>query len=186
MAAKIFSANRDGSDLKEYASGLRNSVFFTWHGTTGDMWATEMGRDLLGDDLPPAEINIIRAGKFYGWPYFYGENIQDKNFDSSASTGNLGVDKEATPSHIDMQAHSAPLGLAFIKDITWPQEYQDDLLVAYHGSWNRTVPTGYKIARFVLDEDGSYLGVQDFITGWLTENGTVLGRPVDIIIGADG
>ncbi len=181
--AKIFSAKRDGSDLKEYASGLRNSVFFTWHPNTGDMWATEMGRDFLGDDLPPDEINIIEDGKYYGWPYFYGKNIKDKEFDSS---GDGIPDTEPTPSHIDIQAHSAPLGLSFISDETWPPEYQDDLLVSYHGYWNRSEPTGYKIARFILDEDGNYQGTEDFITGWLTENGSILGRPVDIIFGPDG
>lgn len=181
--AKIFSAESDGSDFKEYSSGLRNSVFFTWHPISGDMWGTEMGRDFLGDDLPPDEINIIEDGKFYGWPYFYGKNINDKKFNSP---GNGIPDNEPTPSHIDIQAHSAPLGLSFISDESWPQQYQGNLLVSYHGSWNRSVPTGYKIARFILDEEGNYQGTEDFITGWLTENGSVLGRPVDIIFGPDG
>ena len=83
-----------------------------------------------------------------------------------------------TPSFIDLQAHSAPLGLAFIPS-SWPAEYRDDLLVAYHGSWNRTTPTGYKIVRIKLDASGTYQGTEDFITGWRTES-KLYGRPVDV------
>lgn len=90
------------------------------------------------------------------------------------------------PSHIDIPAHSAPLGLAFFPDDGWPTEYKDDFLVAYHGSWNRSVPTGYKIVRYELDAAGKYLGVEDFITGWLVKDGKALGRPVDILIRPNG
>lgn len=176
--AKILVANTDGSDLKEYASGLRNSVFFTWHPTTRELWATEMGRDLIGDEIPPDEVNIIKKGQFYGWPYCYGKNVQDKTFTPTRTC------QDAQPSHIDLQAHSAPLGLVFIPN-SWPSEYRDDLLVAYHGSWNRTVPTGYKIVRAKLDAQGNYEGTEDFITGWLANDGA-LGRPVDVLFGNDG
>ena len=176
--AKILVANADGSDLKEYASGLRNSVFFTWHPQTQEMWATDMGRDLIGDNIPPDEVNIVKYGNFYGWPYCYGKNIQDNSFKPTQSCQN------AIPSHIDFQAHSAPLGLAFIPD-SWPAQYRDDLLIAYHGSWNRTVPTGYKIVRAKLDAQGNYEGTEDFISGWLANDGA-LGRPVDLLFGPDG
>ncbi|MCH8986933.1 PQQ-dependent sugar dehydrogenase [Patescibacteria group bacterium] len=180
--AKILVSNPDGSDLKVYASGLRNAVFMAVHPITGETWATEMGRDLLGDDTPPDEINIIEEGKDYGWPFCYGKNIPDPfGKDIPAS---LCLSRSA--SHIDLQAHSAPLGLAFVPaDSNWPEEYWNDLLVAYHGSWNRTVPTGYKIMRFELNEQGNYEGREDFISGWLTNKGA-LGRPVDILIQPNG
>ena len=90
-----------------------------------------------------------------------------------------------TPSFVDLQAHSAPLGLAFFPEEGWPEEYWYNLLVAYHGSWNRTVPTGYKIVRIKLDSKGKYLGQEDFLTGFMSE-GKVYGRPVDIIIHPGG
>lgn len=176
----IQSMNRDGSDLKEVAKGLRNAPFFTWDPGTNKMWATEMGRDLLGDDIPPDEINIIKAGGDYGWPICYGKNINDRDFDKNVyiqdpCTGRI-------PSHINLPAHSAPLGLAFIPDSpAWPKEYRGNLLVAFHGSWNRTVPTGYKIVRIVLDRNGNPTKTEDFISGWLTPKGEALGRPVDLI-----
>ena len=190
--AKILIANADGSDLKEYASGLRNSVFFTWHPETLEMWATDMGRDLIGDEIPPDEVNILKEGNFYGWPYCYGKNTEDKTFAQMGSglkaiqglTPAEICQRAATPSHIDLQAHSAPLGLAFIPN-SWRSEYRNDLLIAYHGSWNRTVPTGYKIVRAKLDAQGNYEAIEDFITGWLAEGGA-LGRPVDLLFGPDG
>jgi glucose/arabinose dehydrogenase len=185
MRAKIFSMNKDGSDLKEFARGLRNSVFFVWHPTTRAMWATEMGRDLLGDDTPPEEINIIAEGKNYGWPTCYGKNIHDTDFDKNTYFRNPCMEPFETPSFIDMQAHSAPLGLAFITNPKWPAEYANDLLVAYHGSWNRTTPTGYKLVRIRLGADGSYQGIEDFITGWFS-NEKLYGRPVDLVFGPDG
>lgn len=178
--AKIFSAHPDGSDLKEYARGLRNSVFLTVHPTTGKIWATEMGRDLLGDNTPPEEINVIEEGKNYGWPICYGKNIHDTEFDKNTYIRNPCQEPFETPSTIDMQAHSAPLGLAFVPS-SWPEEFRDDLLVGFHGSWNRAEPTGYKIARLKLDANGSFQGQEDFISGWLTKDGKALGRPVDVV-----
>jgi len=186
--AKIFVMEKDGSDFKEFSRGLRNAVFMAVHPGTGKIWATEMGRDLLGDNLPPDEINIIEEGKNYGWPICYGKNIYDANFDKNVYIRNPCMEPFEAPSHIDMPAHSAPLGLAFFPE-SWPEEYRNDLLVAYHGSWNRTEPTGYKIVRIKLDEQGSFSGelpeIEDFISGWL-KNGEALGRPVDILIASDG
>ncbi len=188
--AKIFSLNKDGSDFKEFARGLRNPVFFTWHPENKKMWATDMGRDYLGDNLPPDEINIIEEGKNYGWPLCYGNNIYDTNFNSTTrSAKNPCQDPDATPSLIDIQAHSAPLGLAFIPKENWPEDFQGDLLVAYHGSWNRSQPTGYKIVRYQLNAGGSLLeqeSPEDFISGWITSSGVVTGRPVDILAHPDG
>ena len=172
--------------LKVFAAGLRNSVFMTAHPVTGKIWATEMGRDLLGDDLPPDEINIIEEGKNYGWPICYGQNIHDTEFDKKTYIRNPCLELFEASSYIDIPAHSAPLGLAFIPEEGWPQEYWHNLLVAYHGSWNRSVPTGYKVVRYKFDFQGNYLGSEDFITGWLENNEAALGRPVDILVQPGG
>ena len=175
--AKILSVNYDGADLKTFASGLRNSVFMAIHPVTGKVWATEMGRDFLGDNLPPDEINIIEEGKYYGWPYFYGEDIRDAAFGPNVI---FEQDPDRVGSYIDIPAHSAPLGLAFIPEEGWPQDWWYNLLVAYHGSWNKADPTGYKIVRYKLDAEGRYLGEEDFASGWLAKDGA-LGRPADIM-----
>lgn len=180
MRAKMFSMRPDGSDFREFARGLRNAVFFTWDPTSSKMWATEMARDLLGDDIPPDEINIVEEGKNYGWPNCYGKNIHDTVFDKNTYIRNPCSEPFETPSMIDIQAHSAPLGLAFIPAEGWPEDYQSNLIVAYHGSWNRTVPTGYKIVRMKFDRIGTYLGAEDFISGWLDQKGA-FGRPVAVL-----
>ncbi len=167
--AKILVANADGRDLKTFASGLRNAVFFTWSPLDKKMWATDMGRDLIGDNIPPEEVNIVRDGKHYGWPYCWGNRIHDDNFDPEKTKRC----DETLPPVIEYQAHSAPLGLAFDKNY---------LYVAMHGSWNRTEPTGYKIVRF--DVNNNY-AASDFISGWLQE-GSVLGRPVDLLFDDKG
>lgn len=177
---KILVYDTATKELKDFATGLRNSVFMNIHPVTGKVWATEMGRDFLGDDLPPDEINIIEDGKNYGWPTCYGKNIHDTDFDKNIYVRNPCMEPFETPSYIDIPAHSAPLGLAFIPEEGWPEDMRHNLLVAYHGSWNRTVPTGYKIIRFKLDAEGKYLGEEDFMTGWLTDKGA-LGRPADIL-----
>jgi glucose/arabinose dehydrogenase len=180
--AKILVADSSGANLETFASGLRNSVFMTLHPLTEHIWATEMGRDYLGDNLPPDEINLIVDGGNYGWPWCYGRRIHDAGFDPKGTHEEFC--QETIPSFINIPAHSSPLGLAFFPE-DWPKEFRYHLLVAYHGSWNRTTPTGYKIVRFKLDREGNYLGREDFITGWLTSDGA-LGRPVDILIEPDG
>ncbi len=175
--AKILVANDDGSNLKVFASGLRNSVFFIWNLLDKKMWATDMGRDYLGDDLPPDTIDVVAEGNDFGWPYCYGDEVQDMNFSVSEKAAVYCT--TTTSSMIDYQAHSAPLGLVFIPK-TWPQEYRNNLLVAMHGSWNRSVPTGYKLVEFRFDENRRYTGPKDFITGWLTPKGAI-GRPVDLL-----
>lgn len=181
--AKILIADKDGGSPEVYAAGLRNAVFMRLRPETDAIWATEMGRDFLGDNLPPDEINIIRQGHDYGWPYCYSDNIPDTEFDPAATKATC---EGKTPSHIDIQAHSAPLGLDFFPANGWPEKYSGNMLVAYHGSWNRTVPTGYKVVLFRLDKAGNPLGREDFISGWLQENGNALGRPVDIRILPEG
>lgn len=166
---------------EQFAVGLRNSVFMALHPVTGDVWATEMGRDGLGDNTPPDEINIIRKGGNYGWPICYGKNIHDTSFDKNTYIRNPCMTPFETPSHVDLQAHSAPLGLSFIPEEGWPEAHWFNLLVAYHGSWNRSEPTGYKIVKIALNADGTSVGAtEDFITGWLRPDGTRIGRPADI------
>ena len=180
--AKILAMDPDGGELETFASGLRNSVFMAVHPQSKHVWATEMGRDHLGDNLPPDEINIILEGRNYGWPYCYGKRVHDDKFDHTGAHREFC--KETIPSFIDLPAHSAPLGLAFFP-AEWPREFRQDLLVAFHGSWNRTEPTGYKVVRYKLDAAGNFIDVEDFITGWLTPAGA-LGRPVDILITPEG
>lgn len=184
--AAILVANADGSDVKIFASGLRNAVFFVWNPYDFRMWATTMGRDLIGDDIPPDTINIVSEGKNFGWPYCYGKNVWDKTFDASKKAEDFC--KTVEPSYIDLQAHSAALGLAFIPEV-WGKEYAGDLLIAYHGSWNRSQPTGYKIVRIKLDSKGGYESTEDFMSGWLSgaKNAAgALGRPVDLSFAKDG
>lgn len=180
--AKILAVDPDGGELETFASGLRNSVFMAVHPRSKHVWATEMGRDDLGDNWPPDEINVILEGSHYGWPYCYGKRLHDDKSDPTGARREFC--KETIPSFIDLPAHSAPLGLAFFP-LEWPQEFGHDLLVALHGSWNRTEPTGYKVVRYKLDAAGNFIDVEDFITGWLTPEGA-LGRPVDILIKDEG
>jgi glucose/arabinose dehydrogenase len=184
--ATVLVADEDGKNLRTFATGLRNAVFMTRHPVTGQVLATEMGRDFLGDDLPPDEINIVKEGRHYGWPWCYGQQVHDAVFDPRGAQ--KAFCRETEPAHIDIvPAHSSPLGLAFIPATdAWPADYHHHLLVSYHGSWNRTIPTGYKVVRFRLDRQGNYLGVEDFISGWLTPDHRSLGRPVDIVIKPDG
>lgn len=168
--------------LQPFATGLRNAVFLTTHPVTGDILATEMGRDNLGDDLPPDEVNVLQQGRSYGWPFCYGDNVFDLRFSSDPSACG-----SQTPAHIQLPAHVAPLGLGVIPEEGWPQEYWFDLLVAYHGSWNRSFPDGYRIERIDLDTQGRPTGNQTpFIRGWLQDSQQVIGRPVDILIQPGG
>ena len=183
--AKILVINKDGGQLQTFASGLRNSVFMRVHPETKEIWATEMGRDYLGDDLPPDEINKITHSNDYGWPSCYGKNIPDNEYLSADDISRACRDK--TPSFIDIQAHSAPLGLDFFPSSGWPERYRNTMLVAFHGSWNRTIPSGYKIILFRFNEQGKELDRRDFITGWLTDDKkSSIGRPVDIRIMPQG
>jgi glucose/arabinose dehydrogenase len=179
--ASILKCTLDGKDCRIFAKGLRNAVGMVFHPITGNFYATENGRDWLGDDLPPDEINLIEEGRNYGWPICYGKNIHDTDFDKNVYIRNPCMEPFETQSLIDLQAHSAPLGLAFYYGDKFPEEYRGNLFVAFHGSWNRKVPTGYKIISIDMKD----FSVKDFATGWL--NGSnVLGRPVDIIVADDG
>ncbi|PIR89423.1 MAG: hypothetical protein COU07_00795 [Candidatus Harrisonbacteria bacterium CG10_big_fil_rev_8_21_14_0_10_40_38] len=171
----VINVNNKTPKLEPYVTGLRNSVFMITDSKTKKVYATEMGRDLLGDITPPDEINIITESKNYGWPTCYGKNIHDTEFDKNTYIRNPCMEPFETESFIDIPAHSAPLGLEFTPK-NWPKEYEG-LLVSYHGSWNRSVPTGYKIVLFDINNPNK--PSIDIVGGWLKDNGAI-GRPVDI------
>jgi len=185
MRATVQALDLATGAISTFASGLRNSVFLAVHPVTGEIWGTENGRDIIGDDIPPDEINIIREGQNYGWPVCYGKNVYDTDFDARDDKSCTGL----TPSHIDLQAHSAALGLGFVPEEGWPESWHHDLIVAFHGSWNRSEPTGYKLVRINLDPQGAYQGIEDFITGFMPEGGdedSAIGRPVGIMVQPGG
>lgn len=161
--AAVLISDSEGNSPRVFAKGLRNAVFMALNPKTNEVWVTEMGRDFLGDNLPPDEINILKEGKDYGWPNCYGNKIPDTDFNQFADCSNT------EPPIFEIPAHSAPLGLTF--------DPEGNLLVAYHGSWNRSVPTGYKIVK--LKVDGNQItAAEDFLTTG--------GRPVDLIFDNSG
>ena len=181
--AAVLKFNEDGSGKRVYAMGLRNAVGLAVHPETGALWASQNERDNLTpsyEDLPPEEINIVTDGADYGWPYCYGNKIPNPEYHDAARCANT------VPPALAMQAHSAPLGMSFLARATmFPADYNGDLLVAFHGSWNRSVPTGAKVVR-VHVANGKPVSVEDFITGWQPSNGSRWGRPVDVMVAADG
>jgi glucose/arabinose dehydrogenase len=186
--ATVMEFNPDGSGPKIFAKGLRNAVGLAVNPKTDTVWVTVNGRDRLGDDLPPETIyDLGKDGGDAGWPYCYGDRVPDSNF---TKPGDDRCQNVLEPK-VQMQAHSAPLGLAFYEGSEFPPEYQNNIFVAFHGSWNRSVPTGYKVVRVKLNDKGQpHGGAQDFITGWLApgekQKGRWMGRPVGIAFGADG
>jgi glucose/arabinose dehydrogenase len=184
--AAVTEFNDDGSGQRLFATGLRNAVGLTFNPKTNTIWATDNGRDWLGDDLPPEEVNDLGpAGGNFGWPYCYGNRVPDlsqsKDYDCS---------KTIAPK-AEMPAHSAPLGLLFYDGKMFPAEYQGSLFVTFHGSWNRSRPTGYKVVRIKFNDQGEPQGPpQDFISGWLrpgeTKKGVWMGRPVGLVVGPEG
>jgi glucose/arabinose dehydrogenase len=179
--------NDDGSGTRIFAHGIRNAVGLAYNAKTQTVWTTDNGRDWLGDDLPPDEIlDLGKSGGDFGWPWCYGDRVPDTRFSKDAPAHCTTV---VLPK-VNLQAHSAPLGLAFYNGGMFPKAYQGSLFVAFHGSWNRSVPTGYKVVRVKLKDQIQPEGVEDFITGWMpagaTKGSKPLGRPVGIVIGGDG
>ena len=181
--AAVLRFNEDGSGKRVYASGLRNAVGLAVNPTTGAIWVSQNERDNLTPDhenLPPEELNILTDGADFGWPYCYGDRLPNPEYNDQARCSST-----VAPA-LKMQAHSAPLGISFLaKATTFPADYRGDLLVAFHGSWNRTTPTGAKVVR-VHVTDGKPVSAEDFITGWQDADGKRWGRPVDILVAADG
>jgi glucose/arabinose dehydrogenase len=170
----------DGSGGRVFARGLRNAVGLATHPETGEIWATNNGRDWLGDDNPPETVYIVRDGLDYGWPRCHNGRIEDPDYGQDGSC--VGVESPV----VEFQAHSAPLGLAFYTGSQFPEGYRGDLFIAFHGSWNRSRPTGYKVVHIPL-ENGEPTGeVLDFATGWLQDADTAPGRPVGLTVAPDG
>lgn len=170
-----------------WARGLRNTQGFAWHPETGALFGTNNGSDVRSDtrggrprdELPPEHLNLLEAGKHYGWPHCWGERITDPGF-----PGPDGFCNEMQPPAITFPAHSTPIGIAFLDKARFSDEYRGDALVALHGSWNRDEPAGYKLVR-VHFVKGKPVSISDFATGWLRADGA-WGRPVDVAVGPDG
>ena len=180
--AAIMQFASDGSGQTIFARGLRNSVGLAWHPVTGDLWATDNGGDTLGNDIPPYEVNIIRRGNDYGWPDCYDQQ-QPANWGPQARPDRC---SGTVAPEVELQAHSAPLGISFYTGAQFPASYTYDAFVAFHGSWNRDDPTGYKVVR-VHASTGRGAGYEDFLWGFFdSATRTESGRPVHALTGPDG
>jgi len=171
---KIVRMDPDGSNWEVVADGVRNSVGFDWHPKTGQLWFTDNGADGMGDNIPADELNVVtEIGQNFGFPYVGGQDTKLTGFEDKEPPVPL------TPPVIDFGAHTANLGIEFYEGDMFPGEYRNDAFVAQHGSWNRTVPDGYRIMRVKFDDDGNATGTEVFAEGWL-DGGAAVGRPVDI------
>ncbi len=184
--ADILDYDAEGHDMRVYASGIRNPVTIQFYPGTGpgsgELWTTTNERDELGDNLPPDYVTRVKPGGFYGWPWFYIGGNQDPRHKGEHDDLK---DKVAVPDVL-LQPHSAPLGMAFYTGTQFPETYRGDAFVALHGSWNRAKRTGYEVA-LVPVKDGKPTGAyQDFMTGFVANDGDVWGRPVGIVVAADG
>ncbi|MGH2536741.1 MAG: PQQ-dependent sugar dehydrogenase [Candidatus Promineifilaceae bacterium] len=164
-----------------YARGLRNAVGLALNPADGALWATNNGRDMLGDDRPPESIYILREGADYGWPRCHSGDIPDPRF------GGRDACQGVAQPVAELLAHSAPLGLAFYTGRAFPADYQGDLFIALHGSWNRSQPVGYSVVRLPLASGRPAGPAEPFAAGWLDpESDEASGRPVGLAVGPDG
>jgi glucose/arabinose dehydrogenase len=178
--AAIVRYRLDGSGEEIVATGIRNAVGFDWHPETKVLWATDNGRDLLGDDFPPCELNAIQPGGFYGWPYANGDRVPDPDYGAGEAAR---IAASIPPAH-RFRAHNAPLGMTFLRGEQLPASYRHAALAALHGSWNRTRKDGYKVVSLHWRDDGT-IEERDFLWGFLADE-DVIGRPVDVAEGPDG
>jgi len=170
----------DGSGIEVFARGVRNSVGFDWHPGTHDLWFTDNGRDWLGDDQPPDELNHApKPGLHFGFPYCHGRAIADPQFGREKTCA------EFTPPAAELGPHVAALGMRFYTGTMFPPEYRGRIFIAEHGSWNRSAPIGYRVTTVRLDGD-RVVGYEPFASGWLAANGHITGRPVDVLVMPDG
>jgi glucose/arabinose dehydrogenase len=178
--AQILRMNPDGTGREPVARGVRNSVGFAWSPKTRKLWFTDNGRDMLGDNVPDCELNRVdEIGKDYGFPYCHAGDVVDPEF------GKLKGCSAAVPPALKLGPHVAPLGIRFYKAGQFPAAYANTAFIAQHGSWNRSVPIGYRIMQVKLDGD-KVLSYEPFLTGWLKPDGDVTGRPVDLQWDSDG
>lgn len=177
--AVITRMNADGTGQEVFARGIRNTVGFTWHPVTKHLWFTDNGRDYLGDDVPPCELNVApRAGLDFGFPYCHGKDVKDPEF------GHLGDCAKSVPPVQLLGAHVAPLGVQFYTGQAFPQNYRHQVFIAEHGSWNRSKKNGYRVTRVKLDGERA-IDYQPFVVGF-KRGEEVLGRPVDLLVMPDG
>jgi len=177
--AKLTRMNPDGSAREDVAFGIRNSVGFTWSPLTKRLWFTDNGRDLMGDDVPDDELNVVTAPKqHFGFPYCHGGDVLDPEFGKGKSC------RDYVPPVAKLGAHVASLGIAFYTGKPFPATYRNNAFIAEHGSWNRSTKSGYRVVRVEVDGD-KVLRVTPFLTGFL-DGQTTLGRPVAVINAPDG
>jgi len=181
--AAVMQYDENGKNGRVFSRGLRNAVGMAENPATKQIWVTQNERDNLEPDhenLPPEEINILRDGGDYGWPYCYGNKLPSPEYHDADRCS-----RTIAPA-LEMQAHSAPLGMTFLRKATQlPANERGDLLVAFHGSWNRKVPTGAKVVRIVV-QNNKPVRAEDFVTGWQRADGSRWGRPVDVAVMKDG
>lgn len=171
--ASIARLNLDGTGFEIIARGIRNTVGFAWNPLDNSLWFTDNGRDQLGDDLPPDELNRVGDSNHFGYPYCHGDGILDPQFGSGQNC------LEYAKPRALLGPHVAALGLHFYQGEMFPSLYQTKVLIAEHGSWNRSIPIGYRITSVDI-QGGTADNYQEFISGWLDESGDALGRPVDL------
>ncbi len=175
----IMRMKPDGTNLEIYAKGVRNSVGLDFHPLTKELWFTDNGRDWLGDNLPPDELNYApKKDMFFGFPYCFGKDIKDPEF------GHKRKCSDCIPTAQDLGAHVASLGMRFYNGKMFPEEYKNQIFIAEHGSWNRSKPTGYRITLVRLDNNKA-IKYEVFAAGWLQPGGA-WGRPVDLLMMPDG
>lgn len=177
--AAITRMDADGKNLEVFARGVRNTVGFDWHPATRELWFTDNGRDWMGDNQPPDELNHApRKGMHFGYPYCHGKDIADPDFGKQRKCS------EFTPPAMALGPHVAALGMRFYTGTTFPEKYRNQIFIAEHGSWNRSVKIGYRIT-LVHIEGNRAVKYQPFAEGWLQGN-SAWGRPVDVQVMPDG
>ncbi len=177
--AAILRMKPDGTGLEVFAAGVRNTVGFDWHPETKELWFTDNGRDRMGDDRPPDELNRApRKGMHFGFPYLHGKNNPDPEYGGRAGG------RAITPPEMELGPHVASLGMRFYTGTMFPGEYRNQIFIAEHGSWNRSTPIGYRVTLVRL-KDGRAAGYEVFAEGWLQGRGA-WGRPVDVLVMPDG
>ena len=177
--ASLTRLNLDGQNLEIFAHGIRNTVGFDWHPVTQELWFTDNGRDWLGDDIPPDELNhAATKGLHFGYPFCHGRNIADPEF------GHKRVCDEFTAPAIELGPHVAALGMRFYTGRMFPAEYRHQIFIAEHGSWNRSKKIGYRVSVVTLDNNRA-TSYKPFAQGWKIEEG-YWGRPVDLLVMPDG
>lgn len=180
--ASITRINPDGSGREIFASGVRNTVGFTWHPVTKELWFTDNGRDMLGDDIPPCELNrASKTGMHFGYPYCHGGTIKDPQFGDKRPCSDFTVPAQ------NLGPHTAPLGIKFYTGNMFPAAYKNQAFIAEHGSWNRSKKIGYRVSLVKVENNTQATSYETFASGWLDdETQKVWGRPVDVLELNDG